>query len=273
MTDKEPESAHHPADEPPGGSSGRIAADERPPTGSETPRQEDGPGPGGNGGRAAGRPRWRLVAVIVAGAAVLFTLSFLGTRLIFGRSKPATPAPARSATPAPEGQIPANFVTFRDEGAGIAISYPKSWTKYRTKSGDEQVKLVAGQRDSGDLLLLRVIPLDQAIPPGDVFSLKQSFDMLIGADKLNIIKQEQITLNGLVGWHYLYTFPDEENDQVGIKSHYLLANGAKIDVLVFQALPIDDFKRLGDLFDQIAGTFRSTPRPAPSPPAEPPPGG
>ncbi len=235
----------------------------------------DGGGPSTTGGgvRAAGRPHWiPLVGAIVVGAVVLFGASYFVATRFFRRPAPSAPSATRSPAPGSENQIPANFVTFRDEEAGVSISYPKAWTRFKTKSGVEQVKLTAGVRNSGDLLQLRVIPLPAAIPSSEIFSLKKSFDQYLGADNLNIIKQQQITLNGLVGWHYLYTFADKDNGRSGIQSQYLLASGAKIDVLIFQALPKEDFKGLADLFDQIAGTFRSTPRAEPQPAPAPSPG-
>ncbi|MGH2733033.1 MAG: hypothetical protein ACRDJG_08880 [Actinomycetota bacterium] len=272
MTSEEPGSAPRPAGEPVGGPSGGVAADERPSEGAEgvgATGESDGPSSKEGGVRPRRGPRWvPLVGAIVVGAVVLFGASYFVATRLFRRPAPGAPSAARSPTPGSNPQSPANFVTFRDEEAGISISYPKTWTRFR-KPGDEQVKLAAGVRDSGDLFLLRVIPLDKAIPPTAVFSLKNEFDRLIGAEKLNIIKQEQMTLNGLVGWHYLYTFGDDAGRETGFKSHYLLANGAKIDVLVFQAFPKADFKGLARTFDQIAGTFASTPRaepqPAPSP--------
>lgn len=267
MTPEEPDSPSRPEGGQPEAPSSGIAADERP---SEEPEAtgEGGasPRPGGKP-RGQGRPRWLpLAAAIAVGGVILFGLSYFVATRLFARSDPsAGKRPGASGSPGPGSTdaIPANWVTFKDDQAGVSISYPKSWTKFSTP-GDEYARLAAGARDSGDLLRLRVIPVPTTIDPATVFQLKESFDKYVNTERVNVIKQQQITLNGLVGWHYLYTFADPDGGS-GIQSRYLLANGAKIDDLVFQALPKEDFKDLAKLFDKIAGTFRSTPRAQPSP--------
>lgn len=104
-------------------------------------------------------------------------------------------------------------------------------------------------------MLVRLCRLPEEIPIEAVPALRPGFDAIIQRGGANVLQQKQITLNRLPGFHYLYTFFDEGSQQQGVHSHYFLVDKATVIQLVFQALPVNDFKGLSGTFDRIANSF------------------
>lgn len=194
-----------------------------------------------------------LGAVGVVVVAFLFFNGSLGKR-----------SPSPGASPTAGGS--ATLTAFQDPGTGFAIAYPKGWKRF--DHADPEVRLLVGP-GGDDYLLVRVQDLGQAVGPADILALKEQLDQKVEGPNTVVHFQKQVTVGGLQGWYYLYTFLDEDAGKEGVHAHYFLFDGARLFQLVYQALPKGDFDRLADAFDGSAATFRPGPRsatsPAPSP--------
>lgn len=192
--------------------------------------------------------------------------AWAGVALLGGREKPEKRDGPRSIS---------GFATLRHPTSGFTIQYPRGWQQFDPTDPPREVPLIAGP-GGDDFVLVRLCRLPEEIPPEAVPGLRQGFDAIIQRGDTNVLEQKQIRLNRLPGFHYLYTFHDERTQQQGVHSHYFLVDKATVIQLVFQALPVGDFKGLSGTFDKIANSFQVIPRTgsvAPcSAPAEPTPG-
>lgn len=214
-------------------------------------------------------PRRRLSrpapGVILAVALIAGIAAFLLARMVLG-GKRQPPPPDAATSPSASASPAAAFTTFTDREAGFSIRFPRSWKKFGT-GGDPNVRLIAGPPGSGqELVKVRVERLTSNLPPSFARTreFKEATEQAIGQE-VNVLQQRQLELNGLPGWHYLYQFQDKQTGARGLHSHYFLLSGAKIDIIIFQAIPESDFKPLAKEFDRIAESFRSVRRPAPPP--------
>lgn len=160
------------------------------------------------------------------------------------------------------------FVTFTDPDVGVTISYPKTWTRITTKPGDPSVRLVV-EASALDSLLVRVVTLEKPVTAANLGDIKSVTDAIVSGTDVKILQQRSITLNGLPGYYYLYTFKDAGTGQEGVHAHYFIFQGRKMNILVFQALPSGDFSGLASTFDRIASSFASRPDTGEAPTAAP----
>jgi len=190
----------------------------------------------------AARRKWiagGAAAVILVGAAA----ALLGRELI----TPDLPEPpARAAAD--------DLEAFADPEAGISISHPPDWR--RVASADPAVVLLA--EGEGASMLVRTI--DLGVEVTDLETAKEVSDDLVRTGQPTLLRQpKQVTLGGLPGYLYLYTFPDATTGQRGAHAHYFLFRGQTLITVVFQTVPAEGFARLAPLFDRIADTLRATP--------------
>lgn len=208
-------------------------------------------GRGGGGGLLVPR-RWLL-----AGAAATILLAVaaavIGSQLVSSPSAPPKPKP-KSKPPSTE---PAGFVRFSDPVGRFSISHPSEWR--RLMSPDSQVRLLAA-RDSASVLV-RTSPLGTPVGPENLVAAKKLTDNLVkAAGKVKLLREaRQVTLGGLSGYLYLYTFKDSATGQMVAHAHYFLFRGETLLTVVFQAEPADRFAGQAPLFDRIADTLRVQP--------------
>ena len=147
----------------------------------------------------------------------------------------------------------ANLVEFRKDNSGWAISYPMDWRRQEADPGDRDVALIASENDGRGSIKVRDIDLGAPVEEGKQRALT---DQLVNAEGIQPITQPAaIHQAGLPGTFYFYSFKDSSG-QEGVHSHYFLFKGSRLIVIVFQALPKDDFRRLANLFDEVIGSFR-----------------
>lgn len=195
---------------------------------------------------------WQLPVLAIAAVAVIGSLvvAYQATR----DAEKATPnEPGASATTAVT--VPAGFTTYTDPETAFSISHPTQWERLKPPESDVRLLLGAGGQNS---LLVRVIRLEQPVTAANIGDVKAFTDSIVSGAGVTILQERSITLGGLPGYYYLYTFTDTASGQKGLHAHYFLFAGRKMNTLVFQALPADDFSGLAATFDQVAESFRST---------------
>lgn len=199
---------------------------------------------------ARGRP-WPAVSrrLIAAGAAVVILVG--GAAMMLGRelfSPDAPEPPARGA-----GEL----VAVEDAAAGISISHPPDWR--RVASSDPAVVLLA--EGDGASMLVRTVDLGVEIGPANLAAGKEISDELVRSGEHALQRPpKQVTLGGLPGWLYLYTFPDAASGQEGAHAHYFLFRGQTLITIVFQTVPAERFAEHAQLFDRIGETLQAGPR-------------
>lgn len=202
---------------------------------------------GSFGGAFTGRRRRRVAAAAVVACAALAPVVL---RAGDGPApEPAAgPPPASTSAEARPGQL-----EFRSPEAGFSLTYPSSWT--RAVPADPQVRIVA--HDGPYSFLVRVVELPAA--PSDPAETRRLTDRIALSDEsVRLLSEPQpVTLSGLPGYFYFYTFTDRGSGQVGAHSHFFLFRGSTMLVLVFQALPADTFRAGTATFDEITQSFRA----------------
>jgi len=207
--------------------------------------------------------RRRRLAFAALAVLVVFTASIaLGSSLISPPSSAtrdgdrAEPESAPSPVTAPQA-VPEGLVTFADPRAGFSIAYPRTWE--RIVPADEEVRLLVadGTRIS---LLIRVTPVGLTVTRQTLGIARGLTDSLVGADRgVNLLSPPQaITLDGLPGYRYLYTFGAGRDGARGAHMHYFLFRRKRLITLVFQVPGARALKLQSGVLDNIAGTFRAT---------------
>lgn len=207
-------------------------------------------------------PAWAQVVAGIAVLAVLGGAYWLGQR---DASQPEAPATTPS-TAAPEGDDPAGTPTttsefelaeYEDAEDGFSFSYPAEWEFLELTGEDPNVRLVlsAGGQDS---FLVRVEQLDSEVTTDQqLVDINAVTDGAIAeVEGARILQEQQIELGGLPGYYYLYQFTDSETGLEGAHVHYFLFQGSTMYVLVFQALPTENFEPLVPAFDVVTESFR-----------------
>jgi hypothetical protein len=153
--------------------------------------------------------------------------------------------------PAPEN-IPVPVTKFADPPNGITLEYPRTWKRVEVPVAEYRLALDAGNNVA---FTLRVVPIQTPATAQNLQNFKAVTDGLVGSNPtVTILKQQAISLNGMLGYYYFYTFTDGAVQAV--HAHYFLFSGNKMNILVFQTLP-DDFEPLAATFDRVAESFRS----------------
>lgn len=158
------------------------------------------------------------------------------------------------------------FVTFTDKETGFSIKYPGKWK--RAQRPDPEIRLLV--KDEGlDSLLVRVARTPAPFP-ADLTGeeAKQVADVVLKRETFapeRILREQAVNVNGAPGYYYLYTFDEAAKTGSGtqtvqgVHAHYLVFQGRRVFVLVFQALPTANFDKLAKTFDTMAESFRIAP--------------
>jgi hypothetical protein len=155
--------------------------------------------------------------------------------------------------PAPEN-TPVPMTTFRDPPNGITLEYPRSWKRVDVPVAEYRLALDAGNNVA---FTLRVVPIQTPANAQNLQNFKAVTDGLVASNPtVKVFKEQAISLNGMLGYYYFYTF--EDGPVTAVHAHYFLFSGNKMNILVFQTLP-DDFEPQAGTFDRVAESFRSDP--------------
>lgn len=185
---------------------------------------------------------------MILGALTVAAVALAGFAFVVGsgRSKP-------KATP-PNPPIPVR--SFTDRQTGSTLEYPRSWRQVQVPNASYRLVLDAGN-NSG--MTFRVFNTEVATTAANLANIKAVTDGIVSSNNsVQILKQQAIQLNGMVGYYYFYTFTDDAGLSA-VHAHYFLFQGRKMNMIVFQSSP-DDFARLAPIFDKVAESFRSDPK-------------
>jgi len=203
------------------------------------------------------RRRTKAVVVLTILSLVVVGAGVGGVIWSRSRSKGSTPPPqAQRSSPSPTLSDGA-FVTFKDAEAGFSIRYPRGWTRSQPPVAEIRLWATDGKQFAASV---RVTRTEQVTTPANLGNLKAVTDGIVGPG-VQILKQDPITVNGLIGFRYLYTLTDKDSGLTTAHLHYFLFQGHKMNSIVFEALPSETFSRIEGVFDQMLGTFHSDPEP------------
>lgn len=191
-----------------------------------------------------------LVAVGLAVPAAIFGPQLVGVDDSSNEAGTNPPAGAPA-----EGANPGAVTEFRNDQAGIALSYPANWVPLKT--ADPQILLLASDGPENSFLV-RSVDLPKPVGKPELPAAKQLTDQIVGGNKTAkmITEPKQVELGGLPGYWYLYSFKDEASGQEGAHSHFFLFKGNKMLTFVFQTVPVDQFQQSAPVFDQITASLR-----------------
>jgi hypothetical protein len=190
--------------------------------------------------------RRRPLRAIVAGTLVALVVAVLAVGVAQRLILPAERNPAATQP---------DFVPFRDTNVGFSFSYPQAWKPI--PDPDPQVKLLASN-DAAYSFQVRVLSLQSPIVLAQLPAAQQVTNQIVlSNNQVKLIAEpQQITLGGLPGYFYLYTFTDPQTGQTGAHSHFFLFKGNSMITLVFQAVPAEMFRAGSTTFDQITSSFQ-----------------
>lgn len=202
-----------------------------------------------------------LVASIAAGSSLISKPPSITTHARDKRGATGatvTPTPAVSPPPRPAPTRPAGFVTFDDPKAGFSIAYPSTWKRLNAPDKEIRLLIADGTRAS---LLIRVAPVGLTVTRGTLGIVRKLTDSLVFADRsVKLLSQpEAITLDGLPGYRYLYTFGAGSARRRGAHVHYFVFRDKRLITLVFQVPGVGALKRDLGTLDRLVGTFHVAP--------------
>ena len=186
-----------------------------------------------------------IVAAILLGVAAM----------VFARElvSPAPPEAPMARAPREAGGV----TQFRDPAGAFSISHPASWT--RVASSNPEVRLLA--QGDGSSMLVRVGDLGIEVGPENLGAARKLTDKLVrSAGQAKPLRPpKRVSLGGLPGFLYLYTFADAASGQRGAHAHYFLFRGETLFTIIFQTVPAERLPELAPLFDRIGETLRTAP--------------
>lgn len=202
-------------------------------------------------GRRLRSPRGLLILgsmVVVFAGAVVATLLLL-------------PQPE----PPPSPGLAKDVVTLNDNQLGVSMTHPASWRRVDNPADPAdgvvvQIPPANGVSDPAnrDAMTIRKVTLEQSVDKTSVRAMRAVTDAVLSDPSagLTILATNEVTVGGLPGVYYLYTFPGTGGRQ-GVHAHYFLFHGRDMYMLVLQAFPASEFGPLAPTFDAVVGTLRA----------------
>lgn len=215
-------------------------------------------------------PQTRRRVVIVVAALLLAAVLGVGAALygpaLLGFEKPAQDAGTSAAQPE-AAQPSGEFTEFIHEPTGIALSYPSTWFRQDIKGDNPQGLLIVSDKPKEDLLsagttnilLLSAAELRSPVGEQELDAAKAELDQHVGAEESArlLVAPQKLTVGGMPGWWYFYSFKDEVTGQTGAHSHFFLFKGTTLFSLVYQTVPLEKFQESAPVFDGINGSLHT----------------
>ena len=194
-----------------------------------------------------------LLSVLTVAVVALAIWGFSLSRRSDEKGQPTvSTAPATTLATLPEEA----FVTFRDDETNFTIRYPRGWVRTEAPHREIRLQVTDGRQFA---VRVQVRRTEVATTPANVGNIEPIMSGLIVGDS-RVLSRDSVTINGLFGFRYIYTFPNEEGLEEA-HVHYFLFQGHKLNSIVFAA-PSSEFGRIEGVFDQMINGFRSDPEPA-----------
>jgi hypothetical protein len=193
-------------------------------------------------------PKQKRMVVLLSVATVV-VIGLIALAISLGSREPADDIgpPAAADTPVP-------LTTFRDAETGISVEYPRAWKRVELPVRDYRLAVDGGNNVA---FTIRVVPIATPATAQNLQNFKAVTDGLVASNStVQVLKEQAISLNGMLGYYYFYSFTD--GPVTAVHAHYFLFSGNKMNIIVFQTLP-DDFQAMASTFDKIAESFRSDP--------------
>lgn len=209
---------------------------------SEPPLGDLGPSPR----RRSVDPRWLALSVLVV---VLLGVSAWAIGQQFTSSSPKRPL-----------HVAAAYATFRDPTGLFQGGYPSTWKVVQTNNPAD---ILLAEGPNGASYQVAKTPLTAAVNATNLVAAKKLTDRIVSRGpgvklvKTTYHQPGQVSIGGLPGYLYLYTFVDPTTGETGAHAHYFLFDGKTMITLVFQSLPSNNFVALAPIFDHMASTFRA----------------
>ena len=106
---------------------------------------------------------------------------------------------------------------------------PAERRRVRVREGD------ATARPLGDVRRVVSFPHATAQCRGWFARHLPAVELVASNSTVKVLKEQAISLNGMLGYYYFYTF--EDGPVTAVHAHYFLFSGNKMNILVFQTLP------------------------------------
>jgi hypothetical protein len=145
---------------------------------------------------------------------------------------------------------------FTVPAGAFEVAYPPNWKQIGTDS-PQYVLLIQGP--NGASFEVGKTSLTAAVNAANLdAALKLTNRVVASGNHVKLLRKPiALTLGGLPGFLYLYTFKDPNSGGDGAHAFYFLFDGKTMITLVFQSLPSNNFVSLAPLFDRIASTFKA----------------
>jgi hypothetical protein len=153
------------------------------------------------------------------------------------------------------------YTTFKDPAGVFEGGYPSTWQRIPTSG--QFILLAKGP--SGASYEVAKTTISAPVNASNLGAAKSLTERIVKSGpqvKLLATRYAQpgvVSIGGLPGLLYLYTFVDPTTGETGAHAHYFLFDGKTMITLVFQSLPSNNFVSLASQFDRIARTFHVVP--------------
>lgn len=196
--------------------------------------------PAGRAGPWPSLSRRRLAAGAAVGLLVGLAAALITRELVLSDAPerpPRAPAPLRFSE------------------RGISLTLPAGWR--RLEAADPEVVLLA--EGQGASMLVRTAQLGLEAPR-NLKDAKRISDRVVRSSpqRQALRAPQQITLGGLGGYLYLYTFAADPSGRRGAHAHYFLFRAQTLITIVFQTVPAERLEALAPVFDRIGETLQVT---------------
>ena len=222
-------------------------------------------------GRAAAKTK-RQVIILSILTVLVIAVAIMGFVLSRDAKDKGTEATSPPASGTPSNTIPklpdAELRTYSDDATGFTVRFAQAWEVLRPPNADIRLVVNAGGNDA---FQVRVAPVQTPATVQNIENFKAVTDAIVFGDKTaKPVKEQLVTVNGLLAYYYLFTFHDPVSNSEGVHAQYFVFEGNRMFILTFQSVPADDFAKQAGLWDQIAESFTVQPRPTTTTTAAPP---
>lgn len=201
---------------------------------------------GWNRSRLPDIPRW-------VGLAALVVVLLGAAGWLIGQQLSSSTAPRQKSK-----NSTTSYDTFKDPAGAFAGAYPSSWKRMTPPSS---AFILLAQGPDGASYEVGKTTITAPVNASNLGAAAKLTEGIVNSGpqvqllKLKYRQPQVVSVGGMPGLLYLYTFVDPTTGETGAHAHYFLFDGRTMITLVFQSLPSNNFTTLAPEFDRIARTF------------------